>query len=162
MATVYIGIGSNLGEREKNIKEALRLLCEGKDIRLKKTSSLYETEPWGLKEQPWFINCAVEIETDLPPMELLRELKAIERILGRADATARWGPRTIDLDILLYDNMVVEGEDLKLPHMGMEKRPFVLIPLAEIAPHAWHPVVRKEIKDLLRELHQEGEVQRIT
>jgi len=136
MSIAYIGIGSNLGNREENCKKAIRLMAES-GIAIKKESSMYETEPWGVKDQPKFINMAVEVETDKNPEELLRILKKIEEDIGRIE-TSKWGPRIIDLDILLYDDIVLDTPDLKIPHPLMFGRDFVLKPLAEIAPDKIH------------------------
>jgi 2-amino-4-hydroxy-6-hydroxymethyldihydropteridine diphosphokinase len=153
MSKAYIGIGSNLGNREENCERAVRLLIEH-GITVTKRSSLIETEPWGVREQPKFINMAVEIGTDLDPEGLLRILKKIELEIGRLP-TSHWGPRIIDLDILLYDDLIVETPDLTIPHPGISEREFVLKPLAEIAPDKIHPVLGKSIKSLLMELSGE-------
>ena len=153
MTTIYIGIGSNLGSREENCGKAVKLLSE-RGIRVVRTSSMIETEPWGVKEQPRFINMAVEAETSLGPVELLAALKNIEDELGRVPDT-RWGPRLIDLDILLYDDLVMKTPELEIPHPGMKDRVFVLKPLAEIAPDIVHPVFRKSMKKLLEEISEE-------
>lgn len=150
MPTAYIGIGSNLGNREENCERAIRLLIEH-GITVTKRSSMIETEPWGVREQPKFINMAVEIGTELDPEGLLHILKKIEEEIGRLP-TSRWGPRIIDLDILLYDDLIIETPDLVIPHPGMSERVFVLKPLAEIAPEKVHPVLKKSIKSLLMEL----------
>jgi 2-amino-4-hydroxy-6-hydroxymethyldihydropteridine diphosphokinase len=150
MSTVYIGIGSNLGNREENCARTIRLLIEH-GITVTKRSSMIETEPWGVREQPKFINMAIGIETDLEPEGLLRLLKKVELEVGRLP-TSRWGPRIIDLDILLYDDLIMETPDLVIPHPGMSEREFVLKPLAEIAPDKMHPVLGKSIKNLLMEL----------
>lgn len=146
MPTAYIGIGSNLGNREENCEKAIKLLEAG-NIRIKKRSSMIETEPWGVEDQPKFINMAAEIETDLEPEELLSLLKGIEFKIGRRPEE-RWGPREIDLDILLYDDLVLKTPELEIPHPNIEKRGFVLKPLSEIAPEKIHPILKKSIKDL--------------
>lgn len=150
MPKVYIGIGSNIGNREENCQKALELIIKS-GIKVKKCSSMIETEPWGVKEQPRFINMAIEIETELNPEELLGLLKKIEGTLGRRQTT-RWGPREIDLDILLYDDMILKTPELEIPHPLLHKREFVLQPLAEIAPDKIHPVFKKSVKELLLNL----------
>jgi len=150
MPTVYIGIGSNLGDREDNCERAIKLLIDN-EITVTKRSSMAETEPWGVKEQPDFINMAVEIKTGLTPEELLSLLKNIEVDVGRLP-TSHWGPRIIDLDILFYDDVVMDTPELQIPHPGISEREFVLKPLAEIAPDKMHPVLKKSIKDLLSEI----------
>ena len=152
MTTVYIGIGSNLGRREENCGKAVKLLSE-RGIRVIRASSMIETEPWGVREQPRFINMAVEAETSLGPEELLAVLKNIEDELGRVP-DVRWGPRTIDLDILLYGDLVMKTPELEIPHPGMKDRDFVLKPLAEIAPDKVHPVLKKSISALLKEIEE--------
>lgn len=149
MHVAYVGIGSNLGNREENCLKAIRLLFH-KGIAVRKESAMYETEPWGVKDQPMFINMAIEIETDRAPLELLRLLKAIEEEIGRKE-TVRWGPRKIDLDILFYDDLIINEPGLRIPHPHMHERGFVLKPIAEIAPEKIHPVSRKTIKELLLE-----------
>ena len=148
MARVYIGIGSNLGDRQANCLKAIAFLNQAGQ-RVLKQSSQYETEPWGKTDQPRFINMAVEIETDLNPRGLLRRLKEIENYMGRVH-TARWGPRLIDLDILLYEDQVVTEDELQIPHPRMHERAFVLQPLAEICPENVHPLLHKSIDELLR------------
>lgn len=150
MATVYIGIGSNLGDRKANCTRAIELL-KASGIVITKESSMYETEPWGVKEQPDFINMAVKAVAVLKPKELLDVLKAIEKKMGRIPAE-RFGPRIIDLDILLYDSLVVDEPDLKIPHPLMHEREFVLRPLSEIAPEVVHPALKKTVLRLLKEL----------
>lgn len=152
MAIVYLSIGSNLGRREDNCLKALKAI-EEKGMTIKKKSLLYETEPWGVREQPHFINMAVEIETDLPPNKLLQVVKEIEKGMGRTE-TYRWGPRIIDIDILLYDDLIYETSDLKIPHPFMHEREFVLRPLSEIAPNKVHPVLNKTISELLQNLQR--------
>ena len=150
MSIAYIGIGSNLGNREENCQKAIALLIE-KNINITKRSSLYEIEAWGVKEQPRFINMAVEIETNLEPAELLKVIKEIENSMGRRKGI-RWGPRVIDLDVLLYDDLILKTHDLEIPHPGIKDREFVLKPLSEIAPDKIHPIFKKSIKTLLIEL----------
>ncbi len=150
MSIVYISIGSNLNNREENCKRAIKLLIEN-GLKVTKVSSMIETDPWGEKKQPKFINMAVMIETGLKPDKLLSCLKKIEAEVGRIK-DRRWGPRNIDLDILLYDNVVIKTPELEIPHPGICERDFVLKPLAEIAPNIIHPVLKKSIKTLLVEL----------
>jgi 2-amino-4-hydroxy-6-hydroxymethyldihydropteridine diphosphokinase len=147
MSTAYIGIGSNLGSREENCERAIRLLSEN-GITVTKRSSIIETRPWGVTDQPEFVNMAVEIETSLKPEELLHILKKVEIETGRQPAL-RWGPRVIDLDILLYEDLVMKTTDLEVPHPHLAEREFALKPLAEIAPDKEHPVLKKSIKELL-------------
>ncbi|MDA8106255.1 MAG: 2-amino-4-hydroxy-6-hydroxymethyldihydropteridine diphosphokinase [Nitrospiraceae bacterium] len=149
MSIAYIGIGSNVGNRRYHCLKAVELL-EQNGQKVSKISSLYETEPWGVKDQPPFINMAVEIETAFPPKKLLGLLKKIEKKMGRKK-TVRWGPRVIDLDILFYDDLTVNDDDLVIPHPFMHIRAFVLEPLSEIAPEIVHPVLRKKVAALLRE-----------
>lgn len=150
MSTAYLGIGSNLGDRRKNCLDAIEML-EQKGIIIKKKSSLYETEPWGVENQPMFLNMAIEIETDLKPGELLGLLKEVEKEVGRGK-TYKWGPRIIDLDILLFDNISVDEYNLTIPHPLMHEREFVLKPLAEIAPDVTHPLLHERIQELLHHL----------
>jgi 2-amino-4-hydroxy-6-hydroxymethyldihydropteridine diphosphokinase len=124
MATAFIGIGSNLGDRGENCAKALALL-EQKGIKIVKPSSMIETEPWGVREQPKFMNMVVEVTTDMVPDTLLRKLKEVESELGRTES-GRWGPRVIDLDILFYDDMVYSSPELEIPHPHMHEREFVL------------------------------------
>ncbi len=150
MTTIYIGIGSNLGDREETCLKALEEL-EKRGVRVTKISSRYETEPWGVKDQPKFINMAVAADTELTPREVLGAIKEIEKKLGRRE-TLRWGPRVVDIDILLYNDLVVDETDLRIPHPHMHERDFVLNPLSEIAPEAIHPLLKKTVREMLSEV----------
>jgi 2-amino-4-hydroxy-6-hydroxymethyldihydropteridine diphosphokinase len=154
MAIVYIGIGSNIGNRQKNCLRAIELL-EKRGVIIKERSSMYETEPWGIKDQPKFINMVVEIETVLNPNELLRILKDVEKKVGRKESL-KWGPRIIDLDILLVDDIIINEDNLKIPHPLMHKRDFVLQPLCEIAPDIKHPLLKLSIDKLMQKLLKES------
>ena len=145
MGIVYIGIGGNLGDREKNVQDSLSLLVK-EGIEVIQVASLMETAPYGGVEQPNFINTVCQIKTALLPLELLKTLKGIESKIGRT-LTVRWGPRLIDLDILLYDDLIVEEEGLQIPHQDMLNRDFVLKPLVEIAPEVIHPVTGRTIRE---------------
>ena len=146
MATAYLCLGSNLGEREKNLTQALSLLSQ--EINLEKVSPVYETEPVGYKEQPLFLNLVCQITTDLNPRELLRLAKTIERKMRRAPSRQINSPRLIDIDILFYDNRIIETQDLTIPHPRLPQRAFVLIPLSDIAPKLVHPVLGNSIAEL--------------
>jgi 2-amino-4-hydroxy-6-hydroxymethyldihydropteridine diphosphokinase len=145
--TVYLSLGSNLGERAKNLQDAVAALRNA-GVQVVRTSSLYETEPVDYLDQPWFLNCAVEAETELAALELLHTLRAIEAQMGSKKLIAK-GPRLIDIDILLYGNEVIDTPELQIPHPRMHLRRFVLQPQAEIAPNIQHPVLHLSISDLL-------------
>ncbi len=183
MNIVYLSLGSNLGDRAGNLRRARELLGTERDLKIKKRSSIYETEPVGGPPQDYFLNQVIEVETEFSPRNVLRILQKIERQLGRkreinpvrdktsahlagnqwfsfgeaADGRQRppisngvkWGPRLIDLDILLFDNLVLKELDLEIPHPRLAERKFVLLPLAEINPEFYHPVLKNRIKDLL-------------
>jgi 2-amino-4-hydroxy-6-hydroxymethyldihydropteridine diphosphokinase len=150
MATVYLGIGTNLGDREANCRRAVFMLAQ-RGVEVVTESSRIETEPWGITDQPRFLNMAVEARTGRTPQELLGICKDIEHEMGRVE-TGRWGPRVIDIDILLYDAEVIDEPGLQVPHPLMHERRFVLEPLAEIAPEAVHPVLKKIVRKLLNAL----------
>jgi 2-amino-4-hydroxy-6-hydroxymethyldihydropteridine diphosphokinase len=152
MPIVYLGVGSNMGERLKNCLDAIDLLNRN-SIFVKKKSSFYETRPWGVINQPNFINLVVEADTQLSPLNLLDLIKKIEKVVGRKE-TYRWGPRVIDLDILLFDDIIFEDERLKIPHPLMHLREFVLRPLCEIAPDVRHPIFNMRICELLRRIER--------
>lgn len=150
--TAYIGIGSNLGDREATIRAAVVSLGARPGIRVVQCSALIETEPVG-PPQPNYLNGALEVETTLAPSSLLAELLLVERELGRVrDPAVRMGPRTLDLDLLLYGDLVIDEPGLAVPHPRMPERAFVLIPLAEIAPNAVNPRCGRTVASLVREL----------
>jgi 2-amino-4-hydroxy-6-hydroxymethyldihydropteridine diphosphokinase len=145
---VYIGVGSNVGNKKENFLEALTRLAKLPDTKILKESSLYESEPLG-DSKDWYVNGAIEIETRFKPEMLLKKFKNIERAMGRKKVKKRWGARIIDLDILLYDAAVVKKKNLRIPHAEMPTRKFVLIPLSEIAPQVVHPELGVTISELL-------------
>lgn len=147
MKTVYLGLGSNLGDRAATLAAAI-LKLDSAELRLMRASGLYETEPMGLKEQPWFLNQVAEFHTTLFPLQLLQRTKKIENELGRKRAV-RNGPRTLDIDILLYGSAIVRSEELEIPHPRFRERRFVLAPLAELNPDLRDPVSGKQVKALL-------------
>jgi 2-amino-4-hydroxy-6-hydroxymethyldihydropteridine diphosphokinase len=147
----YIGLGANLGDPRLQLEEALGRLAATEEIEVVKVSSFYLNPPLGPPDQPWYVNAVAQVRTRLAPEELLRVLHRLERELGRK-RRVQWGPRLIDLDLLLYDGVILSGPDLQLPHPEMPRRSFVLMPLAEIAPQAWHPVLQKTAAELLAEL----------
>ena len=134
----WIGLGSNLGDREAMIRQALEAIAAMPDTDLLRASSLYDTEPVGETDQPNFLNAVAQVDTELPSRQLLWNLLLIEKRLGR-ERTRRWGPRTIDLDLLLFGDEVIEEDDLRVPHPEMIRRAFVLVPLVELEPNLVHP-----------------------
>jgi 2-amino-4-hydroxy-6-hydroxymethyldihydropteridine diphosphokinase len=146
---VFIGIGSNLGDRRANCREARERIQQLPDTRVVKESSLYESEPHG-NAKTWFANSVVEIETELAAPDLLKQLKAIEEQMGRKRVKGkRWGSRVIDLDILFYDMEIIEKRNLKVPHKRMAERRFVLLPLSELAPQLIHPSLNLSVSEML-------------
>jgi 2-amino-4-hydroxy-6-hydroxymethyldihydropteridine diphosphokinase len=150
---VYLALGTNLGDRANNLADARDALkgC----ARLLRESSLYETPPWGVTEQPAFLNQVLKAETSLPPHELLAALKKIEKIMGRVPSV-RYGPRLIDIDILLYGRITLESPELVIPHPRMFERAFVLVPLCEIAPDLRSPLTGQPLVELLKTLDTSG------
>ena len=147
----YIGLGANLGDPRRQIKEALVRLATIEAVELRQVSSFYLNPPSGPQNQPWFVNAVAQIRTRIGPEALLAGLEGVEAALGRV-REERWGPRLIDLDLLLYNGVVSAGPRLILPHPEMHRRAFVLVPLAEIDPEAWHPVLKKSVAELVAEL----------
>lgn len=144
--TAYIGLGSNIGDRKRYLNNALQLM-NSPHSRLVKVSGFYSTKPVGYTAQEDFLNCAAELTVRMTPHELLRFLQAIETRLHR-ERTVKWGPRTIDLDILLYDDAIIRSETLQIPHPRMHERLFVLVPLSELAPDLTHPVLKQPMLQL--------------
>jgi 2-amino-4-hydroxy-6-hydroxymethyldihydropteridine diphosphokinase len=174
MTTIYLSVGANIGDRAGNIRRAIAALGAhvsappatgrshappgtGRGVRVTRVSSLYETEPVEMRDQPWFLNCVVEAETDLRPQQLMDALLEIERGLGRERRVPK-GPRLIDMDILLFGASVVQAPGLEIPHPRMAERRFVLVPFAEIAPDVQHPTLKKTIVELLAETPDRSEV----
>jgi len=151
MEIVYIALGANLGDREKNMRNAHGHIMRLEGIQPGKISKFYETAPFGGPAQPMFLNAALEIKTSMSPHQLLEELQRIELHMGRI-RKEKWGPRTIDLDIVFFGDRIVEDAQLKIPHPLMHERMFVLEPLAEIAPNAAHPVLKKTVFQMYQEL----------
>jgi 2-amino-4-hydroxy-6-hydroxymethyldihydropteridine diphosphokinase len=156
----YIGLGANLGDPVRQVMEAVARLRELPEVEVLQASRLYRTPPLGPPGQPWYVNAVVQVKTRLTPEELMRQLLLVERQMGR-ERGERWGPRLIDLDLLLYNGEVISGPELTVPHPEMHRRAFVLVPLAEIAPEAWHPGLHKTARELLAEL-EPAEVEAVT
>lgn len=150
MNRVYVAFGSNIGDKNKNIEKAIEMM-NARGLNIIKISQIYKTEPYGYTNQPEFLNGVLEALTDLDAMDVLYTLLNIEKDLGRV-REFKWGPRIIDLDILFFNDDVIDEKDLKVPHPDMQNREFVLKPLCEIAPNFMHPVLKKSVKDMLLEL----------
>ena len=152
--SVYLSRGSNLGDRQANLRTAIGKLMNLGDVMT--VSSIYETEPIGLREQPWFLNCVVLMQTERLPRLFLKYILGIEQEMGRKRLQPK-GPRIIDIDILLFGNATIETPELTVPHPAMHERRFVLAPLAEIAPEVRHPVMKRAARELLEALPREGD-----
>ena len=157
--TAYLGLGTNLGSREQNLSQALQSLANSPDLHIVRSSPIYETAPWGYTDQPSFLNCAVEVRTKLSPVELLGLAKCIESGLGRQE-NFRYGPRLIDIDILLYgiETIHLGQPNLDIPHPRIPERAFVLVPLTEIAPEIIHPILNVSLADLLEKVDGKEDV----
>lgn len=156
---VQLSLGSNLGDRAASLREAVRAIAAVEGVELKAWSHCYETEPIGFTEQPAFLNMAVEIETALGPLELLNAVKTIEATIGR-QKTTRWGPREIDIDIILWGDTEYASDRLTLPHREFRQRAFVLVPMAEIAPEAVDPVTGETIAELAKHPEVRGWIEK--
>jgi 2-amino-4-hydroxy-6-hydroxymethyldihydropteridine diphosphokinase len=156
----YIGIGSNIGDKLKNCEKAILEILRLDRHKLLARSSLFRTQPMGYTSQDWFVNGVIKIETDLEAHELLRTLKTIESQLGGAK-TFRWGPRTLDLDVLFFDDVEIHTEELQIPHPLIQNRQFVLVPLAEIDRDLIHPTLKKTIQQLLSDLKEDQGVEKL-
>lgn len=154
MKRVYLSLGSNLGNREAHLREAAERL-EADQVRLLRASSIYETEPRDLPQQPWFLNQVLECETPWFPRQLLSRTKKIEREMGRTRGVAK-GPRVIDIDVVLFGNSMVRAPELEIPHPRMGERRFVLEPLAELAPDLRHPATRRTIREMLEAVRDQA------
>ena len=157
MRVVTLGLGSNLGNRLLNLRTALRYLKEagsGGKLEVRRTSDVFETAPWGVTDQPYFLNACLLAESGLSPEELLALTKGVENRMGRSPASLsrRWGERTIDIDILTMGSLIHESPDLRVPHANMHRRSFVLTPLAQILPDWVHPVTKRHVEEMAREM----------
>jgi 2-amino-4-hydroxy-6-hydroxymethyldihydropteridine diphosphokinase len=156
---VFLSLGSNVGDRLANIRRALELLCEAR-VEVRRLSSYYKTQPVGFRAQRWFVNCVAEVITDLMPLPLLKALQSVERSLGRHPGIPK-GPRAIDIDILLYENVVVRSSVLTIPHERLGDRRFVLIPLRELGAQLRHPVTKRTVLEMLHDTADSSQVVRL-
>lgn len=151
--TIYLALGTNLGKRQGNLQAAIDALPP--DVRVTACSPIYETPPWGCTDQPIFLNQVIKAETDFTPLDLLTYLKHLEVQLGR-QPNVKYGPRLIDFDILYYDDLIIETPTLTIPHPGMAERPFVVVPLADLAPEHRHPVLGRTAKEMMETVNTQG------
>ncbi|MCX6255599.1 MAG: 2-amino-4-hydroxy-6-hydroxymethyldihydropteridine diphosphokinase [Bacteroidia bacterium] len=157
MKRVFLGIGTNLGNRGNNLKEAVARIAENIGPVVK-SSSVYETEPWGFRARDEFLNMVVMVETKLTPSGLLGRILMIEMLLGRARGEKQYTSRVIDIDILLYEDLIIDEKSLKIPHPLMHERKFVLVPLCEIKPEIVHPVLKETVASLLKSCKDKSRV----
>lgn len=157
MAEALVAFGGNLGDIRATIDHAIKQLCDGRSVRLVSRSADYETPPWGITDQPAFVNCAILVTTTLPPVALLKRALGVETSLGRnRSRETRWGPRTIDIDILTYDDLEMETPELTLPHPRLFERAFMLLPLSDIVPD--RVISGRRVRDALRRVDLTGNV----
>lgn len=159
MSVAFLSLGSNKGDRLSVIQQAVNFLSADNSVEIAAASSFYETEPWGKKNQNWFVNAVIAVRTELSPVELLRVCQDIEARLGRKrESEEHWGERPIDIDILFYDNLIFSNEILTIPHKFVHKRAFALVPMLEIKANYVHPVLNKTISELHEELEDPEDV----
>jgi 2-amino-4-hydroxy-6-hydroxymethyldihydropteridine diphosphokinase len=159
MSKVFLGIGTNLGNRKANLRKAREMI--GEHIgRIWNSSSVYETAPWGFEAENDFLNMVIEVETNLSPSEIMKKIAGIESKLGRERDQDRYSSRVIDIDIVLYDDLAINENGLKIPHPLMHERKFVLVPLCELAPDMIHPVLEKSMSVLLEECRDRSKIKK--
>lgn len=154
---VIISIGSNLKNRIENCRNGIKAIEGLEDVEITGSSRFYQTAPVGYEDQDWFVNAVVRIETKLAPHELLKLLKSIERDLGRTESAIKFGPRILDMDIIFYDDTIIDSKGLVIPHPRMHKRAFVLQPLCDIDPDIVHPLIKKDMRCLLKDLNDHNQ-----
>ncbi len=159
MRRIFLSLGSNVGDRRAHIRKALEVLPQA-GVQICRVSSFYRTEPVEFRAQPWFVNCVAEAATELMPLQLLKTLQSVERGLGRRPGVPK-GPRPIDIDILLYENVVVRSAMLTVPHARLGERRFVLVPLSELAARVRHPVSQRTMLEMLRDTADASQVVRL-